>query len=219
MWRPVLRRKPAARLFAASLLGLLLFPFSHLAHPEWDVLVVDTAGRPVAGMTVVLSYQNWSIETEEKEKHLVTNAEGRVRFRREYRRAAILQGIAGSIRAILTSGVHAGFGREAYMDAVGKGLAGHAVTDEVGHMEVWTGEGSTRASRIVVSPARPPLEIPRLKLRRPQATRAREPTDGCRAVRARATNPTGEVAEYTYQQFNVGGSPTFVIGGGVKPSV
>jgi len=43
-----------------------LFPVNSLAAPEWDVTVVDEHGKPVEGMTVRETWQNYSVEAHGK---------------------------------------------------------------------------------------------------------------------------------------------------------
>jgi len=42
------------------------FPVNSLAAPEWDVTVVDEHGKPVDGMTVRETCQNYSVEAHGK---------------------------------------------------------------------------------------------------------------------------------------------------------
>ena len=53
-------------IIAAGILGLalagMLLPISYMASPDWEVLVVDEQGKPLQGMTVRLSYRNYSAE-------------------------------------------------------------------------------------------------------------------------------------------------------------
>ena len=53
-----------ARTFAVF--AYWLFPVNSLAAPEWDVTVVDEHGKPVEGMTVRETWQNYSVEAHGK---------------------------------------------------------------------------------------------------------------------------------------------------------
>ena len=45
-----------------AVLACWLIPVSSLAAPEWEVTVVDEHGKPVEGMTVRETWQNYSVE-------------------------------------------------------------------------------------------------------------------------------------------------------------
>ncbi len=67
-------------LVLAALFALWLFPSSSLAAPYWEVVVVDEHGKPVEGMTVRETWQNYSVETEGHEADRQTDANGHATF-------------------------------------------------------------------------------------------------------------------------------------------
>jgi hypothetical protein len=132
----------------------LSIPLPYQACPSWDVLVVDTSGNPVPGMTVRLSYQDYSIERASHEEDRTTDAQGSASFPGRISRHAYASRAAGAVLSGLNQGVHASFGRHAYVMAFGRGLRGSddAVTD-------WTGEPNHMSSKITAKPSQL-IEIP-----------------------------------------------------------
>jgi hypothetical protein len=70
------------RRYTAALLGVivLLLPYSTTVVPEWKVRVVDQHGRPVAGVVVSESWQDYSLEGEGHEEDRLTDEAGYVTF-------------------------------------------------------------------------------------------------------------------------------------------
>ena len=64
----------------ALIAGITFIPLRSLGCPAWDVWVVDQNGRPVSGVTVRLTYQNYSAELRSLEVDAITDAHGHVRF-------------------------------------------------------------------------------------------------------------------------------------------
>ena len=137
---------------AAVLALLLINPvISTPATPLWEVWVVDANARPLAGMTVRLSWQNYSAETSGHEEDRRTDENGYVAFPARKFRASISDRFLGTIRSA-SGGVHASFGPHAYVFAFGQGLQGSAVTGE--YVADWTGKPDRMQSRIVAKPMR-----------------------------------------------------------------
>ncbi len=63
-----------------AVFGYSLFPVSSLAAPEWEVTVVDEHARPVEGMTVRETWQNYSVEATGHEMDRQTDASGHATF-------------------------------------------------------------------------------------------------------------------------------------------
>jgi hypothetical protein len=66
-------------------------PIPYLASPAWHVSVVDDRGRPVQGVIVRLSYQDYSAERRSHEEDRTTNERGQASFERRESSASILQ--------------------------------------------------------------------------------------------------------------------------------
>lgn len=137
---------------AAILTLLLINPvISTPATPLWEVWVVDSDGHALAGMTVRLSWQNYSAETSGHQEDQLTDERGYVVFPARKFRASIDERLLGTIRAA-DGGVHASFGPHAFVFAFGKGLEGDAVTGK--YVADWTGKPNRMQSRIVAEPMR-----------------------------------------------------------------
>ena len=65
----------------ALVLASIPIPSTH--SPDWNVTVVDQADRPVPGVTVRLSYTNYSAERQGHETDRTTDESGRAAFSRE----------------------------------------------------------------------------------------------------------------------------------------
>jgi len=143
----------------------LAWPTTTMQSPMWDVWVVDQSGRPLQGMTVRLSYQNYSAESESHSEDLQTDAKGYVLFYPQTLRASRIRR-ALAIAQSATEGVHASFGPHAGVSTFGKGLEGDAVND--GHVTDWTGEPPRMSSKVAAKPriAVIPYEQPYANLRR-----------------------------------------------------
>jgi len=136
-----------AALFSVALLVLLVWPVTTLQCPRWEVWVVDEGGQPLQDMTVRLTYQNYSAESEDHYEDRQTDANGYVLFQPRSLRVALAQRFAATARSAM-AGVHASFGPHAWVWVFGRGLEGVAVND--GHVTDWTGAPARMTSKIVV---------------------------------------------------------------------
>ena len=127
-----------------------LFPISRLAAPQWEVVVVDQHGKPVEGLTVRETWQNYSVEATGHEADRQTDANGRATFPAQNSEYSVLHQIAGTASAFVHWNVHASYGPHATVFAFGKGLEGTATTGNF--VTDWTGSPSLMRSRIVVGP-------------------------------------------------------------------
>ena len=133
-----------------------LFPVSWLAAPQWEVGVVDERGKPVDGMTVRETWQNYSVEMEGHEADRQTDVNGRVTFPAQKSDYSVPRQIAGTMSALVHLNVHSSYGPHATVFAFGKGLEGTATTGEF--VTDWTGSPRFMRSRIVVKPMVLPTE-------------------------------------------------------------
>jgi hypothetical protein len=146
---PFRRSKYIGALIVAALFAFLAWPTATVQCPTWGVQVVDDSGHPLQGMTVRLSYKNYSGESESHHEDLQTDAKGYVLFHQKSLRAPGVRR-ALAIVGSATGGVHASFGPHAWVWTFGKGLEGIAVND--GHVTDWTGSPSQMTSKIVAKP-------------------------------------------------------------------
>ena len=151
-------RKPKyiGALSLAALLGFLTWPTATVQCPMWEVQVVNESGQPIEGMTVRLSYMNYSAESKSHEEDLRTNASGYVLFHQKSLRAPRIRRALATVSSA-TGGVHASFGPHAWVWTFGDGLEGTAISD--GHVTDWTGAPSRMTSKIVAKPVTSVIRI------------------------------------------------------------
>jgi hypothetical protein len=133
-------------------------PVAYLAAPRWDVVVVvDDSGSPIQGMTVRRVYENYPTEAQDHEEDRITDRQGQASFPPRSANASIARRFLFTIRAAQT-GVHASFGRHAYVFAFGRGREESATS---GQFEAdWTGSPPNMSSRIIATAIH---EMPRKK--------------------------------------------------------
>jgi hypothetical protein len=127
-----------------------LFPVSSLAAPKWEVTVVDEHGKPVEGMTVRETWQNYSVEATGHETDCQTDVSGHAIFPARKTEYSLLSQVAGTLSALSHFNVHASYGPHASVFAFGEHLEGTATTRQ--YVTDWTGYPSSVQSRIVVRP-------------------------------------------------------------------
>jgi hypothetical protein len=147
-----------AAIVGAIVLGLSLIPIPYLECPSWEVSVVDDHGRPVQGATARLVYRNYSAEVRSHEEDRITDERGQAAFPRRESSASILR-LCYYTGSAARAGVHAGFGRHAWVFAFGKGLYGVSTSGEL--VTDWTGSPDHIESRIVAGPSNPFPPLPR----------------------------------------------------------
>jgi hypothetical protein len=129
---------------AAILVGLLI-PVELIEAPEWEVKVVDESGNGISGVTVREAYKDYSAEAIGSERDLISNEQGIVIFPLKKVRNSGLKRLVARVSS-LNAGVHASFGRHAYVFAFGK-CEGDSVKN--GYVEDWTGGSSHNRSTII----------------------------------------------------------------------
>lgn len=151
-------RKFAKGLMIANKLRLLIIicvalaaaggfvPITYLATPTWTVLVVDEQGRPLEGMTVRLTNQNYSAEPEGHRRDLITDSRGSVEFSSQIASSCIVRYVWYTLLAA-RAGIHASFGRHASVFVFGQGREGSAIENDA--FTDWTGSPDRMESRIV----------------------------------------------------------------------
>jgi hypothetical protein len=137
----------------ALTLGMAFIPLRSLDCPAWDVWVIDPNGQPVSGLTVRLTYQNYSAERKSHEVDAITDAHGHVIFGAQTLRASLGDRIAEMLLSVM-DGTHASFGPHASVSAFGNGLQGFDIDKTRDLVVDWTGKPAHMESRIVVTPRR-----------------------------------------------------------------
>lgn len=143
------RHRYIAVLSLAALVAFFAWPTATAQCPMWEVWVVDESGQPLQGMTVRLTYQNYSAESESHSEDLQTDTKGYVLFHPQSLRVPRVQRVLAIVRSAM-AGVHASFGPHAWVWTFGKGLEGVAVND--GHVTDRTGAPPRMASKVVAKP-------------------------------------------------------------------
>ena len=134
---------------AASLLAISLIPIPYLASPDWVIRVVDGRGNPARGVTVRLSYENYSVEAEGHEEDRITDEQGYARFEAHHSAAPLLQRCWFSALSAMAL-AHASFGPHAFVFAFGGGMQGDAVSN--GYVTDWNGKPERMESVIILKP-------------------------------------------------------------------
>lgn len=134
---------------------LAVVPFNSLNCPRWEVWVTDEAGQPVAGITVRLSYQNYSAEGRGHEVDRRTDSTGHSGFPSDRLTASLVSRCFYFLQSARL-GVHGSFGPHASVLAFGRGLEGNDVDFKKNILVDWTGEPDHMESRIVVRPCATP---------------------------------------------------------------
>jgi hypothetical protein len=125
-------------------------PVPYLASPKLDVVVVDSAGEPIEGITVRSVYQNYSAESAGHEEDQRTDKSGYAAFPAHWSSASTARRLVFTLRSAAMAGVHGGFGRHAYVFAFGKGLQGSAVSGQF--VMDWTGTPEEIKTQMTVTP-------------------------------------------------------------------
>jgi hypothetical protein len=141
-------RRPLLLVICFALLAICFLPMPYLVCPGWDVWVVDKSGAPQTGITVRVSYQDYSLEKQGHEENTVADSRGYAHFAERESRASLAERFFGILHSAATGGVHASFGRHASVFAFGDGKEGYAVSGE--YVADWTGSPKHMESRIIV---------------------------------------------------------------------
>ena len=114
-------RRRLAIALAVAALCVKVVPFPYLLCPDLDAWVFDDNGNALAGMNVWLVYQDYSLESISHEETQTTDWSGHARFGAKKTISTLGAHIAGSVRSFCEAGIHASFGRYAYLVVFGKG--------------------------------------------------------------------------------------------------
>ena len=114
MQRATLSRKVLSVVVAVALIAALI-PYPMATVPEWRVQYVDNKGRPVAGLPVEQTWQNYSVESTANLMTLRTDAQGYVVFPAHSTWSPLLLRLFGPVRNVFSTGVHASFGPSSWL--------------------------------------------------------------------------------------------------------
>jgi hypothetical protein len=128
----------------------LLIPTTDVVSPDWNVLVTDTAGRPIKGASVTVFSQQYTVEPQDVESTKVTGEDGRVHFDARRIHPIGLFKLIGVVRN-LDQGVHASFGVHTHLAASKSGYGDPNALDLFAQNERESrANGSSRKSSHVV---------------------------------------------------------------------
>jgi hypothetical protein len=99
------------------LLLWLFIPTTDIVTPDWTVLVTDTNQHAIAGASVTVFSQQYTLEHTDTEDTQITDAQGHVHFNERKIHATNLQRIFGVLSDLLGQGAHAGFGLHTHVHA------------------------------------------------------------------------------------------------------
>jgi hypothetical protein len=141
------RTKMSLAAGAALVVFLLLYPFSVMVAPEWNVKVVDENGKPLAGAYVSEFASHGTLDFEHNEA-MCTSMNGEAQFVRHTIRASVLTRVS---RFVSKFNIHGGLGPHVAVgvDALGYGdMTPTPMADFNGL--VWSGSPSRMNSRVVL---------------------------------------------------------------------
>jgi hypothetical protein len=134
--------------------GALFIPARSLNSPAWDVWVTDESGQRVLGVTVRLTFRNYSAEHDSHEIDAITDEQGHVAFGAQTLSASIGHRLVAMMSSA-AAGPHASFGPHASVFVFGKGLQGLDIDKTRNVVVDWTGRPYHMESRILVVPRKP----------------------------------------------------------------
>jgi hypothetical protein len=109
---------PSRRTFkvaGAVVFAVALIPFPTATVPEWRVQYIDGRGRPVVGLPIEQTWQNYSVESRANVVTRHTDAQGYVVFPARSTWSPLLFRAVGPVLNVLSTGVHASFGPSSWL--------------------------------------------------------------------------------------------------------
>jgi hypothetical protein len=104
-----------------ALIGVFI-PLPQTVAPEWSIKTLDSAHKPLVGITVREEWQQYSLENSSHEENRLTDDTGNVRFPRRTLWTSIARRFVGCAGQIATTGVEASCGPNSYLVAFGNGV-------------------------------------------------------------------------------------------------
>jgi hypothetical protein len=109
-------------IIATAMLAAGLIPMPQVVAPAWTVTTLDAKHKPIQGVVVRESWQQYSFETSSHEEDRLTNAEGNVSFPRRTRWSSFIGRFGGCINQLGLTGVHTSCGAHSYLVAFDNGI-------------------------------------------------------------------------------------------------
>ena len=100
----------------------VFIPVPQVVAPDWKITTLDSAHRPLTGITVREEWQQYSVEAFSHEEDRLSDNNGDVHFPRRTQWTSIAGRLLGCARHIIGTGVHASCGPHSYIVAFGKGV-------------------------------------------------------------------------------------------------
>lgn len=97
------------------LVVILVYPWETVVVPKWRARIVDESGNIVKGAKISETWQDYSVESYEHWADGVTDNDGYVAFPRRTVRASLVRRVIWPIKNVLETGIHASFGRDAFL--------------------------------------------------------------------------------------------------------
>jgi len=117
--QPVARSTTARKLSGIAVIALLawgLYPADHITVPRWKIQFVDPKNIPLAGLPVEEIWRDYSAEDSDNREKGQTDEKGFVTFsERHHRSPRLYRYLIKPVSNILSTGVHASFGRSAFI--------------------------------------------------------------------------------------------------------
>jgi hypothetical protein len=147
------------RLSRSTLVALAAFALAtpafatRLLSPQWDVWVVDADGKPVVGISVTETHQDFTYESKDHMETLFTDVTGHVQFSAKYLRAGAMKSTMIATEKVVTF-QHRGRRASIAVGDSGTALVGFNL-DKNGNVIDWTGSPDRMKSHIVAHPQHP----------------------------------------------------------------
>src|SRR5450631_3006045 len=107
--------KERRRRLLVVVIAIALIPHRTITVPAWRIRFVDESGAPFSAVPVSETWRNYSVEWSDNSDEAATDQDGYVSFpERAVWSPAIIR-ILGPVWNVLGAGVHASFGRSAWI--------------------------------------------------------------------------------------------------------
>jgi len=109
-------------IIAVAAVAIAIVPLPQTVAPDWTVVTLDAARRPLSGITVREVWQQYSVENRSHEEDLWTDTNGKVHFPRRTYWTSVAHRVLGCMGEVSSTGVHASCGPHSYLVVFGKGV-------------------------------------------------------------------------------------------------
>jgi len=144
-------RKSLLAIVTIVVLSPLLLPLRVLVAPGWKITFTDEAGRPLAHIAVVETWQHYSLEDQSHEETRITDGGGTVIFSARVFHSSLLWRFMGCVRQVGRYLFHASCGPYAWL-IVGypKGYGQNDVREFTQAELQWSGGDPPQVTKTVV---------------------------------------------------------------------